>query len=109
MLKDAPYTEPESFGLRLAKLREELGISARQMSLELGQNESYINRIENGKIYPSLQVFFYICDYLHVTPKEFFDEDLPEPPLTAGQLITKIRELPSPLVVILAQLVEHLK
>ena len=32
---------------RLAKLREEKNISAREMSLSIGQNASYINRIEN--------------------------------------------------------------
>ena len=39
-----------SFGLRLAKLREAAGISARQMSLDLGLNKNYINSIESGKI-----------------------------------------------------------
>ena len=109
MLKDAPITDPESFGLRLAKLREEYGVSARQMSLDIGQNESYINRIENSKIYPSMQIFFYICDYLHITPKEFFDDELPEPTLAAEELIVKIKKLPKPLIVILDQLVDHLK
>ena len=55
---------------RLASLREQKGVSAREMSLALGQNESYINRIENGKAFPSLQAFFYICEYLQVSPKE---------------------------------------
>ena len=43
------------------------------MSLALGQNDSYINRIENGKAFPSMPVFFYICEYLNVTPQEFWD------------------------------------
>lgn len=37
----------ETFGTRLAKLRTDTDISAREMSLDLGQNPSYINRIEN--------------------------------------------------------------
>ena len=44
------------------------------MSLALGQSESYINKIENGKALPSMQIFFYICEYLGVTPAEFFEE-----------------------------------
>lgn len=28
---------------------------------------------------PSLQVFFYICDFLEVTPQEFFDVGNPNP------------------------------
>ncbi len=32
---------------RLTSLRNQKNVSAREMSLALGQNESYINRIEN--------------------------------------------------------------
>lgn len=35
----------------------------------------YINRIENKVALPSMQAFFYICEYLQITPKEFFDEE----------------------------------
>lgn len=37
---------------RLAKLRSQKGVSARDMSLSLGQSESYINKIENKKALP---------------------------------------------------------
>ena len=59
---------------RLAKLRIQKGVSARDMSLSLGQANNYINTIENKKSLPSMQSFFYICDFLGVTPQEFFDE-----------------------------------
>lgn len=59
---------------RLAKLRTQKGVSARDMSLTLGQANNYINNIENRKTFPSMQAFFYICDFLGVTPQEFFDE-----------------------------------
>ena len=59
---------------RIAQLRMEKGVSARDMSLSLGQNDSYINRIENKKALPSLTGLFYICEYLGVTPMEFFDD-----------------------------------
>ncbi len=62
------------FSDRIAELRIQKNVSAREMSLALGQNESYINRIENKRSFPSMQVFFYICEYLDVTPKEFFTE-----------------------------------
>ena len=58
---------------RLAQLRTEKGVSARDMSLSLGQANNYINNIENKKTLPSMQSFFYICEYLGVTPQEFFD------------------------------------
>lgn len=60
----------EMFCNRLIQLRQEKNISTRDMSLSLGQSESYINRIENGKMLPSMTVFFYICDYFGITPRE---------------------------------------
>ena len=63
----------KDFSLRLAKLREEKGVSARDMSLSMGQNPGYINNIESGKSMPSLSGIFYICEYLGITPEEFFD------------------------------------
>ncbi|MCR5636390.1 MAG: helix-turn-helix domain-containing protein [Clostridiales bacterium] len=59
---------------RIAKLRTQKGVSARDMSLSLGVANNYINNIENKKALPSMQAFFSICEYLGVTPLEFFDE-----------------------------------
>lgn len=67
------------FSQRLSALRAMKNVSAREMSLALGQNASYINRIENGWAYPSMQCFFYICEYLGITPSEFFDDQRPDP------------------------------
>ncbi len=49
------------------------GVSARDMSLSIGQSAGYINNIENGVNFPSMTVFFYICEYFDITPMEFFD------------------------------------
>ena len=65
----------EFFRNRLAQLRIQKGISARYMSLSMGQGPAYINNIENGRNKPSMDGFYYICDYFHITPKEFFDEE----------------------------------
>lgn len=59
---------------RIAQLRLQKNVLARDMSLSLGQAANYINSIENRKALPSMQSFFYICEYLGVTPQEFFDE-----------------------------------
>lgn len=64
---------------RLTSLGNQKNVSAREMSLALGQNGSYINRIENRLAFPSMQVFFYICEYFQITPEEFFDEKNPAP------------------------------
>lgn len=70
---------------RLTQLRMQKNVSARDMSLTLGQANNYINSIENRKALPSMQSFFYICEYLGVTPQEFFDTENPAP--------TRLREL----------------
>lgn len=71
--------EREEFVARLVRLRMNKGVSARDMSLSLGQSENYINEIENGKAYPSMQAFFYICDYFGITPEDFFDTKFLDP------------------------------
>ncbi len=53
----------EQLKLRLIELREKKGVSARDMSLSIGQNAGYINAIEAGKALPSMSGFFYICDF----------------------------------------------
>ena len=68
------------FYQRLEKLRSEKGVSARDMSLSIGQSAGYINALENRNGFPSMQVFFYICEYLDsdnsypTEYKEMFDD-----------------------------------
>jgi transcriptional regulator with XRE-family HTH domain len=79
---------------RLAKLRLQKGVSARDMSLSLGQANNYINNIENKKSLPAMQSFFYICEYLGVTPQEFFDEENLYPE-TLQEFIAEAKKLDS--------------
>ena len=65
--------EREEFIKRLVELRMKKGVSARDMSLSIGQCVNYINSIESGKSLPSLNGLFYICEYFGITPAEFFD------------------------------------
>ena len=69
------------FSKRLIYLRTQRGISARDMSLSLGQSESYINKIENQKSLPSMISFFNICEYLDIDPKDFFNSEKDNPTL----------------------------
>lgn len=71
--------EEKDFSLRLATLRTKKNVSAREMSLAIGQNPNYINHIETGKATPSLSGILYICEYLGITPSQFFDMDNPHP------------------------------
>ena len=65
----------ELFPNRLSQLRNQKNVSARDMSLSIGQNPGYINNIETGKALPSMASFFFICEYLNITPYDFFDFD----------------------------------
>ena len=81
-----------TFAMRLSSLRLKKGVSARDMSLSIGQNAGYINNIETLKAMPSMMGFYYICDYLGITPKEFFDYDNVNPVLMT-ELISKLSRL----------------
>lgn len=86
--------EQKEFSLRLAQLRENKGVSAREMSISIGQCESYINGVENGINFPSMSVFFYICDYLGITPQEFFETEMKNPVKTK-ELLNAVKGLSS--------------
>ena len=77
---------------RLERLRTEMGVSARDMSLSIGQAHNYISNIENGKNSTSIQGLFYICEYLKITPSEFFDEGNTNPALL-DELIAELKPL----------------
>lgn len=73
---------------RISFLRTQKGISEYKMSLDLGHSKSYIQSISSGKALPSLSEFLYICEYLGVSPKEFFDTEIEQP-----QLVHKLLEV----------------
>ncbi len=64
----------EAFGLNVAKQRIKQNISAYELSLRLGKDASYINKLENGKINVSLKMMIAISECLNVPIKVFFDE-----------------------------------
>ena len=98
----------KEFIYRLAKLRLQKGISARQMSLDLLQNSSYINNIENGRSLPSLSAFFSICEYLGVTPQEFFDTST-ENPQAVSELMEDVKKLNEEQIELLKGFVRNMK
>ena len=58
--------------MRITQLRQRQHISEHKMSLDLGKSGSYMRNISTGKALPSMHEFLHICDYLGVTPQEFF-------------------------------------
>ena len=73
---------------RISVLRTKKNISEYRMSTDLGHSKSYMQSISSGRSMPSLSEFLYICEYLDITPKEFFDEDISEP-----QLVQRLYQL----------------
>lgn len=57
---------------RITQLRHRLHVSEHKMSLDLGKSGSYMRSISIGKAMPSMHEFLRICEYLGVTPQEFF-------------------------------------
>ncbi|MGN0494376.1 MAG: helix-turn-helix domain-containing protein [Acutalibacteraceae bacterium] len=73
---------------RISVLRTKKNVSEYRMSTDLGHSKSYMQSISSGRAAPSLSEFLYICEYLGVTPKEFFDDEIKEP-----QLVQKLYDL----------------
>ncbi len=78
---------------RIKSLRKQKNISAREMSLAIGQNVNYINRIERNYNLPSLQGLFYICEYFNITPQEFFDCSSKSSPLVLQEAMRELSAL----------------
>lgn len=99
--------DEKDFALRLAKLRMKKDVSAREMSLALGQNPGYINNIESGKSKPSLTGIINICEYLNITPAEFFEEDNQNPEKLRS-LIAELKRLDAAQLELVENLVKNL-
>ena len=56
----------EEFGINVAKERIKQNLSAYELSLRLGKDASYINKLENGKINVSLKMILSICECLNI-------------------------------------------
>ena len=79
-------------GKRVATLRNAKHISARSMSLELGQSSEYINQIENGRSMPSVEGLINICDYFEISLSDFFDTKTTYP-LEYKDLLSELNKL----------------
>lgn len=98
----------KNLGVRVAQLRAAKGISARDMSLSIGQGAAYIHNIENRKTMPSMRGFFYICEYLNISPKDFFDMDSSNPE-KLNEVVADMKALTSEQLSNIANIVKDLK
>ena len=79
-------------GQRIASLRSAKKISARSMSIELGQSTEYINQIENGRSLPSIEGLINICEFLEISLSDFFDTQT-KYPLQYKTLLSELDKL----------------
>lgn len=97
----------DEFIKRLTELRIQKGVSARDMSLSIGQNPGYINNIETGKALPSMSAFFFICEYLDISPADFFDTQTTFP-VEMNTLIQNLKSLNGHQLESISNIVEEL-
>lgn len=60
---------------RIIYFRDKRGLSARELSLNVGKNENYINQLESLSFVVPTDILLNIIDNLGITPEEFFAED----------------------------------
>jgi len=62
----------KDFGTNIAKLRLDKEMSAYELSLRIGKDASYINKVESGKVNVSFKAMIEICQHLDVKPQVLF-------------------------------------
>ena len=62
---------------RITELRLKKGVSEYQMSMDLGQNKNYVQAISSGRALPSMKQFLNICEYMEITPFQFYAAPFP--------------------------------
>lgn len=77
---------------RITQLRMQKSVSEYKMGYDLGHSRSYIYNISSGKSLPPMAEFLEICNYLGVTPSDFFN-DSNENPILVQSAIEEIKKL----------------
>ena len=54
-------------GLKVRELREEKGLSQTELAYKIGKDQPSINRLEKGKVNPSIMYLLQICEGLEVS------------------------------------------
>lgn len=99
---------PDFIRNRITELRLKKGVAENRMSLDLGHSRSYMQGISNGRALPSMTEFLAICDYLGVTPKEFFDADCSNTYLMS-KIMDEVRDISEDDMLLLINIIRRLK
>lgn len=91
-----PKDAPLRIGVRLKHARKVMGLRLRELAERVGCSESFLSKIENNKVNPSLQMLHRIVTELNFSIGEILSEDIEENRIVmrAGQRPT-IRMVPS--------------
>ncbi|WP_077610642.1 helix-turn-helix domain-containing protein [Clostridium sp. Marseille-P2415] len=100
--------EQDYINKRITELRIKKGVAEHKMSIELGHSRSYVQSISSGRSLPSMAEFLAICEYLDVTPKDFFDNDNPNPPLIRDAM-DKLKTLPESDLLLILTMINRLQ
>ena len=92
---------------RLTELRLKKNVSEHKISYDLGHSKGYIQSISSGRAMPSMGEFLYICEYLGITPQQFFSEDI-ENPILLDKAIDAIKRLDEKDLIRITDLAERL-
>lgn len=92
---------------RITELRIKKGVSEYQMSLDLGHSRSYIQNISSGRSKPSIDEFLYICEYLQVTPSDFFDATQVHP-ILVQKALDGMKQLSDKDILLLLSMIDRL-
>lgn len=60
---------------RITTLREERGFSVNKLANLAGISQSFLREIELGVKKPGIDTLSYICDALHISMRDFFDDE----------------------------------
>ncbi len=93
---------------RITELRMKKDVSEYKMSLDLGHSKGYIQSISSGRTMPSMSEFLAICDYLNVTPTDFFNNEITSPTLLQ-EAIDKMKNIPECDLKLIIQLIDRMK
>lgn len=80
-------------GIQFKNAREKLGLSQKEVSLEVGISRSYYSEIESDQKIPTIEIFLKISKVLKIKPNLFEDYDYHKINLGTNYIFEELSEL----------------